>query len=171
MLEAFVIAFIHCAGQTCMISYPRPDVAYLSYTECKAQLPEAPVPTEFDSEKFEGSEIACIEVPARSGANNWIAVETTNLRSGPSVEADVIDTVKRGASFLVLARERKWLRVQTADGKLGFVWSDRAREVHSGSMASERSRVQAGTLAEEEHRTSGAKVSPSEWFTRSAAEG
>jgi uncharacterized protein YgiM (DUF1202 family) len=133
MLDVFVIAFIHCAGQECAISYPRPDLAYRSYSECKDQLPVAPAGKRFDSQTFEGSEIACMEVPGRYAADEWTMVETTNLRKGPFAGAEVIGTVKRGTTLLVIAEERKWLNVETADGRRGFVWSDRAKKNHSGA--------------------------------------
>jgi hypothetical protein len=138
MIEAFVIAFIHCNGQSCVISYPRPGEVYLSYNECKAQLPEAPAGKGFDVKAFEGSEIACIEVLAHAGTDEWVALETSNIRKGPSAGAEVIATVKRGASFQVLGQERGWLSVQTADGKRGFLWPDRAKKVHSSSLAPEQ---------------------------------
>jgi uncharacterized protein YgiM (DUF1202 family) len=129
MLEVFVIAFINCTGQSCAIAYPRPDQTYHSYTECKAQVASAPVGQEFDSQAFQGSELACMEVPDRVGATEWMALETTNLRQGPSVDAAVIDTVKRGTTFRVIAQERKWLSIQTAAGVRGFLWSDRAKKI------------------------------------------
>jgi hypothetical protein len=116
MIEAFVIAFIHCNGQSCVISYSRPGEAYASYKECKAQLPESPAGKGFDIKTFEGSEIACIEVLAHVAADEWVALETSNLRKNPAPGADVIGTIKRGTSFQILGQERRWLSVQTADG-------------------------------------------------------
>jgi len=138
MIEAFVIAFIHCNGQSCVISYPRPGEVYLSYNECKAQLPEAPAGKQFDVKTFEGSEIACIEVLAHAATDEWVALETSNIRKGPSAGSEVIATVKRGASFQVLGQERGWLRVQTADGRRGYLWSDRAKQVRSSFRAPEQ---------------------------------
>jgi hypothetical protein len=137
MIEAFVIAFIHCNGQSCVISYPRPGEVYRSYNECKAQLPETPAGKGFNVKTFEGAEIACIEVLAHAAADEWIALETSNLRKGPSVETEVIGTVKRGTSFQVLGQEQRWLSVQTADGIRGFLWPDRAKKVHSSFLAPE----------------------------------
>jgi uncharacterized protein YgiM (DUF1202 family) len=142
MIEAFVIAFIHCNGQSCVISYPRPGQVYASYKECKAQLPESLAGSAFDVKTFEGSEIACMEVLAHVAADEWVALETSNLRKSPAPGADVIGTIKRGTSFQVLGQEGKWLSVQTADGARGFLWSDRAKKVHS--IAPERGDAPAG---------------------------
>jgi hypothetical protein len=73
VIEAFVIAFIHCNGQSCVISHPRPGRVYSSYIECKSQLPRAPAGKGFDAKTFEGSEIACIEVLAHATADEWVA--------------------------------------------------------------------------------------------------
>jgi hypothetical protein len=144
MIEAFVIAFIHCNGQSCVISYPRPGRVYASYKECKAQLPESPAGKGFDVKTFEGSEIACIEVLAHVAADEWVALETSNLRKSPAPGADVIGTVKRGTSFQVLGQDQKWLSIETADGARGFLWSDRAKKVHSSSVGTERRDAPAG---------------------------
>jgi len=138
LIEAFVIAFIHCNGQSCVISYPRPGEVYLSYNECKAQLPETPAGKGFDVKTFEGSEIACIEVLAHAATDEWVALETSNIRKSPSAGSEVIATVKRGASFQVLGQDRGWLSVQTADGARGFLWTDRAKKVHSSFLAPEQ---------------------------------
>jgi Bacterial SH3 domain len=145
MIEAFVIAFIHCNGQSCVISYPRPGQVYGSYKECKAQLPKSPAGGAFDVKTFEGSEIACIEVLAHVAADDWVALETSNLRKSPAAGADVIGTIKRGTSFQVLGQERKWLSIRTADGARGFLWSDRAKQVHSSSIAPDRRAASAGS--------------------------
>jgi hypothetical protein len=159
MIEAFVIAFIHCTGQSCVISYPRPDQAYVSYNECKAQLPEAPAGKGFDGETFEESEIACIEVPVHAAAGGWVTLETSNFRKSPSAGSDVIATVKRGASFQVLAQAGKRLSVQTADGTIGFLWSDRAKKIHSRSIAPTPTSSGAQALPpKEKSRLAGAKV-------------
>jgi Bacterial SH3 domain len=144
MIEAFVIAFIHCNGESCVISYPRPGQVYASYTECKAQLPESPAGKGFDVKIFEGSEIACIEVLAHVAADEWVALETSNLRKSPAPGSDVIGTVKRGTSFQVLGQEQKWLSIQTTDGTRGFLWSDRAKRVHSSATAPDRGGAPAG---------------------------
>jgi Bacterial SH3 domain len=147
MIEAFVIAFIHCNGQSCVISYPRPGQVYASYKACKAQLPESPAGTAFDVKTFEGSEIACMEVFAHVAADEWVALETSNLRKSPAPGADVVGTIKRGTSFQVLGQERKWLSIRTADGARGFLWSDRAKKVHSSSIAPDRKSGSAGPLS------------------------
>ncbi|HUJ99178.1 MAG TPA: SH3 domain-containing protein [Stellaceae bacterium] len=131
MLEAFVIAFIHCAGQRCAISYPRPDVVYGSYGDCEAQLP----PVRAGARA--GAEIACIAVPDRYLADEWLALEPTNLRRAPAAGADIIETIKRGATFRAYAEEHRWLCVETADGATGFVWSGRAKKIHTGPMTPE----------------------------------
>jgi hypothetical protein len=159
MIEASVIAFIHCNGRSCVISYPRPDEAYLSYNECKAQLPETPPGQRFDAKTFEGSEIACIEVLAHAAKNEWIALETSNIRKGPSAGSEVIATVKRGSSVQVLGQERRWLSVQTGDGTRGFLWSDRAKKVHSSFRAPEQG---ADPLPAPKEKPSPAKVPESE---------
>jgi Bacterial SH3 domain len=155
MIEAFVIAFIHCNGQSCVISYPRPDRVYSSYIECKSQLPEAPTGKGFDVKTFEGSEIACIEVGAQAAADEWIALETSNLRKNPSSGSEIIGTVKRGTSFLILGQDGKWLSVQTADGTRGFLWSDRARENRSRSIAPEQNGTPARSPPRENPRLTG----------------
>jgi hypothetical protein len=144
MIEAFVIAFIHCNGESCVISYPRPGQVYTSYKECKAQLPKSPAGRAFDVKTFEGSEIACIEVSAHVAEDDWVTLETSNLRKSPAPGADVIGTIKRGTSFQVLGQERKWLSIQTADGARGFLWSDRAKKVHSSSIGPDRRAASAG---------------------------
>jgi hypothetical protein len=144
MIEAFVIAFIHCNGQNCVISYPRPGQVYASYKECKAQLPQAPTAKSFDVKTFEGSEIACIEVLAHVAVDDWIALETSNLRKSPAAGSEVIGTIKRGSSFHVLGQEQKWLSIQTADGARGFIWSDRARKVQSSSIGPSHGGPRAG---------------------------
>jgi Bacterial SH3 domain len=160
MIEAFVIAFIHCNGQSCAIAYPRPGEVYTSYNECKAQLPEAPAGKGFDVKTFVGSEIACIEVLARVAAGEWVALETSNLRKSPSAGSDVIATVKRGTSFQVLGQDQKWLSIQTADGTRGFLWSDRAKKIHSSSIAPEPSAAHARPPPKEKSRLAG--TTPSE---------
>jgi uncharacterized protein YgiM (DUF1202 family) len=144
MIEAFVIAFIHCNGRNCVVSYPRPGQVYASYEECKAQLPEAPAAKSFDVKTFEGSEIACIEVLVHVAAEEWVALETSNLRKSPAPGSEVIGTIKRGTSFQVLGHEQKWLSIQTADGARGFLWSDRAKKVHSSSIGLGRRRASTG---------------------------
>jgi Bacterial SH3 domain len=161
MIEAFVIAFIHCNGQSCVISYLRPGEVYLSYNECKAQLPETPAGKGFDVRTFEGSEIACIEVLAHAAADEWVALETSNLRKSPSADSDVIATVKRGASFQVLGQERKWLSVQMVDGTRGFLWRDRAKKIHSSFLAAEQS-ADPARPPKEKPRPVGTKVPESE---------
>lgn|SRR5579883_1034352 len=135
MLDAFVIAFIHCAAERCVIAYPRPGHTYSSYNECKAQLPQGAAASRFDLERFEGSEIACIEVPGDIAGDEWVVLATSNLRKGPSIDSEVIDTVKRGTTFHVIGQERKWLDIKTADGATGFLWADRAQKIHSRSLA------------------------------------
>jgi hypothetical protein len=161
MIEAFVIAFIHCNGESCVISYPRPGEVYLSYKECKAQLPEAPAGKGFDAKTFQGSEIACIEVLAHAAADEWVALETSNLHRSPSADSDVVATVKRGTSFQVLGEEQKWLSIQTADGTRGFLWPDRARKIHSSSFTPDQSADRARP-PKEKPRPVGAKVPESE---------
>jgi hypothetical protein len=135
MFEAFVIAFIHCAGQACTISYPRPDLAYSSYGECAAHLPQViQAGKGFGGSGFAPSDLRCLEVSGRYIADEWIALQTTNIRQSPYSDASVVDTVKRGTHFRVFALERKWLCVETADGTIGFLWSDRAKRLHSGPM-------------------------------------
>jgi hypothetical protein len=123
MLEAFVIAFIHCAGRSCVIAYPRPDLVFASRGACDVGLAqvvaEAPRP--------EGAEATCMAVPSAFLADEWIAAQGANLRKGPSADADIIGTVKRGTRFRVMASRGKWLWVETADRKIGFLWSDRAK--------------------------------------------
>ncbi|HUJ99411.1 MAG TPA: SH3 domain-containing protein [Stellaceae bacterium] len=138
MFEAFVIAFVRCAAEACAISYPRPDLAYPSYGECKAQLPRfAQVETGMSGNGFAASDLRCLEVAGRYIADEWVATEATNLREGPSSGASVVGTVKRGTHFRAFAVERKWLCIETADGTMGFLWSDRAKKLHSGPMTPE----------------------------------
>jgi hypothetical protein len=137
VFEAFVIALIHCAGQGCVISYPRPQQAYLSYDKCEAQLQTALARNEPQSADPAGSKVACIEVPGHYIADEWMTIEATNLRSGPFAEANVMGTIKRGTTFRAFAQERNWLCVETADGVVGFVWSERAKKIRSGSMTPE----------------------------------
>jgi hypothetical protein len=160
MIEAFVIAFIHCTGQSCAISYPRPDTAYASYNACKVQLPEATTGKGFDGETFEGPEIACVEVPVHAAAEGWVALEASNLHKSPSSGSDVIATVKRGTSFQVLAQEGKWLSVQTAGGTRDFLWSDRAQTIHATSLAPspKRSSTHARPPPKEKSRLASAKL-------------
>lgn len=144
MLEAFVIVFIHCAGQRCAISYPRPDLAYGSYSDCEAQLPPVRAVT------HDGAEIACIAVPDRYIADEWLALEPTNLRRVPVAGAEVIETIKRGATFRAYAQEHKWLCVGTADGATGFVWSGRVKQIHTGPMTPEMKALHRCALAKDE---------------------
>jgi Bacterial SH3 domain len=144
MLEAFVIAFIHCAGQRCAISYPRPDVAYDSYRDCEAQLPPTRAGTP------DGAEIACIAVPDRYIADEWLALEPTNLRRAPLAGAEVIETIKRGATFRAYAEDHKWLCVETADGATGFVWSGRVKKIHTGPMTPEMKALHRCAAAKDE---------------------
>jgi hypothetical protein len=144
MLEAFVIVFVHCVGGNCVMSYPRPDQVYASQAECAAQLPGKPANQGFDREKFEGSEIACMEVPLAYAAEEWIAIETSNLRKKPSVDSDIIDTVKRGTTFHVVGREGRWLRSGLPNGEFGFIWSDRARKTASGREGTQEPEGNAG---------------------------
>jgi Bacterial SH3 domain len=138
MFEAFVIAFIHCGGQACTISYPRPDLAFSSYGECAAQLPHViQAGRGLGGGGFAPSDLRCLEVSGRYIADEWIALQTTNLRQSPDPGASVVATVKRGTHFRVFALERKWLCVETADGTIGFLWSDRATRLHSGPMTPE----------------------------------
>lgn len=135
MFEAFVIAFVHCAAEACAISYPRPDLVYLSYRECKAQLPRvAEAGKGLGGNTFATSDLRCLEVSGRYIADEWVATEATNLREGPASGASVVGTVKRGTHFRAFAQEGKWLCVETADGTLGFLWSDRAKKLHAGPM-------------------------------------
>lgn len=129
MLEIFVIAFIHCAGERCVIAYPRPGQVYASYADCKAQLPGASSEAAFDGARFKGAEMACLEVPARDVVEDWVALESSNLRQSPSASAKIIGTVKRGAQLRVIAQERRWLRIETEDGTDGFLWADRAKQL------------------------------------------
>jgi uncharacterized protein YgiM (DUF1202 family) len=129
MIELFVIAFIHCTGRSCVIFYPRPGQVYISYADCKAQLPEAPSKMTFDAATFQGAEIACLEVPVRDALKDWVALASSNLRDSPSASAKIIGTVKRGTTFRVVAQERKWLRIRTEDGTVGFMWADRAKQI------------------------------------------
>ncbi len=135
MMDAFVIAFIHCAAQRCVVSYPRPGELYQSYGECQAQLPQQEAAHRFDLERFEGAEIACVEVPAADDGE-WVARETSNLRKGPSVDSEVIGTIRRGAAFRVIGQARKWLNIRTADGTIGFLWADRAEKLQPPPPAS-----------------------------------
>jgi hypothetical protein len=127
MVEAFVIAFIHCASQGCLISYPRPDLVFTARGQCEAHLPEVAD----ERPKPEDAEATCLAVPGAYLADEWIAAEATNLRKAPSAAADVIATVKRGARFRVMASQGKWLWVETADRKIGFLWSDRAKPMQA----------------------------------------
>jgi len=132
MFEVFVIAFVRCAAEACAISYPRPDLAYSSFRECETQLPD--VVQAVGGNGFATSDLRCLEVSGRYIADEWIATEATNLREAPSPGANVVSTVKRGAHFRVFSEERKWLCVETADGTIGFLWSERAKKLHSGPM-------------------------------------
>jgi Bacterial SH3 domain len=123
MVEAFVIAFIHCASQGCLITYPRPDLVFAARGQCEAQLPGVAA----EKPKAEAADAACLAVPGAYLADEWIAGQATNLRKGPSAAADIIGTVPRGTRFRVMASRGKWLWVETADRKVGFLWSDRAR--------------------------------------------
>jgi uncharacterized protein YgiM (DUF1202 family) len=135
MFEAFVIAFVRCAAEACAISYPRPDLAYSSFSECEAQLTH--VVQAVGGNGFAASDLRCLEVSGRYIADEWVATEATNLREGPSSGASVVGTVKRGTHFRAFAAERKWLCIETADGTMGFLWSDRAKKLHSGPMTPE----------------------------------
>jgi hypothetical protein len=138
MFDVFVIAFVRCAAEACAISYPRPDLAYPSYGECKAQLPRvAEADKRLGGNGFAASDLRCLEVSGRYIADEWIASEGTNLRQLPSPSAYVVEIVKRGAHFRAFAQEGKWLCVETADGTMGFLWSERAKKIHSGPMTPE----------------------------------
>lgn len=165
LFEAFVIAFIHCAGQGCVISYPRPQLAYLSYDKCEAQLQTALASKELESAGSTGSEVACVEVPGRYIADEWMTIEATNLRSGPFAEASVIGTIKRGTTFRAFAQERNWLCIETADGVVGFVWSERAKKIHSGSMTPEMRSLSSCTSPGDRPHPSGAELAQSQGST------
>ncbi len=126
MLSVYVIAFIVCSDDGCRISYPRPREVYGAYEQCRINLPKDS--SHFDASKMTGAEIACIEVPQSVAVQEtiWRAIETSNIRKGPSVGGDVVGEVKKGESFLVVGISGNWLEIRLRDGLAGYVWAARA---------------------------------------------
>jgi uncharacterized protein YgiM (DUF1202 family) len=56
----------------------------------------------------------------------------TNIRSGPSVEDQVITRVIDGEVFCVLSRTGNWWLVRTAHDVTGYMYYDRIRIIGSG---------------------------------------
>lgn len=45
-----------------------------------------------------------------------------NIRSGPSTESNILFTTERGVPFKVLKKEGNWLKIEHADGDIGWVY-------------------------------------------------
>jgi hypothetical protein len=55
-VAAFIIAFVLCQPEECIIAYPRAGQLYPSFAECSASLPAA--------RRVRDASIECLEVPA-----------------------------------------------------------------------------------------------------------
>ena len=127
MLIVYVMAFISCSDGPCRISYPRPAQVYRSYQQCRGDLPDNA--SDFDASEMKGSEITCLAISDKVGAADkviWTAIETTNVRKGPSIKEDVLGEITRGESFAVLGTHGNWLEVSLGDGSVGYFWAPRA---------------------------------------------
>lgn len=47
--------------------------------------------------------------------------DTCNVRTGPGTNHDVIFTVEKGIPFLILDRQKSWIKIQHADGDRGWI--------------------------------------------------
>ena len=108
VLTVYVMAFIFCSDGACRISYPRPSQVYRTYQQCRRDLPDNS--SAFDASEMKGAEITCLAISDNVAVADkviWTAIQTTNVRKGPSVNEDVLGEIRRGESFAVLGHARE----------------------------------------------------------------
>lgn len=64
------------------------------------------------------------EVSGEAAERLVVASEALNLRSGPSIGAEVLGRLLMGEAVAVEAREGGWVQVATADGVTGWAYGD-----------------------------------------------
>ena len=66
--------------------------------------------------------VCTVWVPAASANTGWVKGEIRlNLRAGAGTQFKILGGVKTGDEVVVLATRESWTRVQTGDGKIGWI--------------------------------------------------
>ena len=66
--------------------------------------------------------VCTVLVPAASANTGWVKGEIRlNLRAGAGTQFKILGGVKTGDEVVVLATRESWTRVQTGDGKIGWI--------------------------------------------------
>ena len=88
------------------------------------------------------------------GSTMYVAVRTTDLRTGTGIFAGRVETLKQGDAITVVGENGKWLQVRSASNKTGWAAKDNftaRRVIASGSAtASEVALAGKGFSAEAE---------------------
>jgi len=72
---------------------------------------------------FEG-DMAWIHRSLLGKINGVITIKTKcNVRSKPDKKGKILFTVERGVPFKVLKRSGNWIRIEHADGEIGWIYN------------------------------------------------
>ena len=72
---------------------------------------------------FEGDEGWIHETLVDKTRTVIVKADNCNVRSGPGTQYDVAFTVSKGIPFKVLETKGRWLKVQHADGDIGWIFN------------------------------------------------
>lgn len=72
--------------------------------------------------------LALIATTAMAEEKRWVATEGTTLKQGASASAADLASLSVGTELSVLETEGRWLKVQTANGKEGWVYAGRVSD-------------------------------------------
>lgn len=71
-------------------------------------------------DEYEAIDVAAF---SRDGSSMWICVNLANLRSEPSIDADIIDQLEYSTELLRVSYGNSWSMVRLEDGTEGFIFS------------------------------------------------
>jgi len=84
---------------------------------------------------------------AQAASARSIAKDETNIRSGPSLQSEILFTVPRGYPIEVQERSGKWTRFQDWQGNSAWVYSSLVNDVNTAVILVEKANIRsAGSI-------------------------
>ena len=80
-----------------------------------------------------------VEKTARPASFDRVTVAATNLRSGPTLQDPILTVLPKGEEVQRIDQKESWTKVQTSEGKTGWVFSEflRLKEMAKPGMGKE----------------------------------
>lgn len=73
-----------------------------------------------------------------------VKAEKANIRSGPSLSADIVDTAWRLTPFEALGREGNWAKVRDCEGYVGWIHASLLEDIPAVIVTSAAANIRSG---------------------------